>query len=166
MTFKQGKPQAPLKKVGAARGSGDHRRFSNPNPQIFPKVEFDPEDHSRASQIASYLHRGVKVTFDDETTGGRSTFQHQEGLVDYLKKIVADATAKPVHEAPVHARKENGVSKLELGCSGPRPPTSSCAATSMAFRQDPAARMKNVFVLASERRFVITSRRTICRRRA
>jgi len=40
MTFKQGKPQGSLKKVGPARGSGT-TVFFKPDPQIFPKVEFD-----------------------------------------------------------------------------------------------------------------------------
>ena len=63
--------------------------------------------------MASYLHRGVKVVFEDEASGQKETFQHQEGVVDYLKKIVAERTAKPVHEAPFTLEKENGV-KIEL----------------------------------------------------
>ena len=34
----------------------------------------------------------VKVTFDDETSKEKSVFEHSEGLVDYLKRIVADQT--------------------------------------------------------------------------
>ena len=64
-------------------------------------------------EVASYLHRGVKVSFDDETTGQKDVFQHEEGLVDYLKKIVAERGAKPVHEAPFTLEKENGA-KIEL----------------------------------------------------
>ena len=63
---------------------------------------------SRATCIA-----GVKVTFEDETTGQKDVFQHDEGLVDYLKKIVGESNAKPVHEAPFSLEKENGV-KLEF----------------------------------------------------
>ena len=63
--------------------------------------------------MASYLHRGVKVTFEDESTGQKNVYQHDEGVVDYLKKIVAERSAKPVHDAPFALEKENGV-KLEL----------------------------------------------------
>ena len=42
MTFKQGKPTGSLKKIGAARGSGT-TVFFKPDPQIFPKVEFEPQ---------------------------------------------------------------------------------------------------------------------------
>ena len=112
MTFKQGKPIGGLKKVGAARGTGT-TVFFRPDPQIFPKVEFDAEIIRERLEIASYLHRGVKVTFEDESSGRKDVFQHDEGLVDYLKKIVAATPGKPVHEAPFTLEKENGL-KIEL----------------------------------------------------
>ncbi len=112
MRFKQGKPAAGLKKLGAARGSGT-TVFFHPDPTIFPKTDFDPAVIRERLEIASYLHRGVKVMFDDETSGARQVFQHQEGLVDYLRKIVGERNARAVHEAPFTIEKENGV-KIEL----------------------------------------------------
>ena len=112
MTFKQGKPVGSLKKIGAARGTGT-TVFFKPDPQIFPKVEFDPDVIRERLEIASYLHRGVKVAFEDETTGRKDVFQHEEGLVDFLKKIVAARAGKPVHEAPFTLEKQNGL-KIEL----------------------------------------------------
>ena len=112
MSFKQGKPNGGLKKLGAARGTGTTVYFK-PDPQIFPKVEFEPQMIRERLEVASYLHRGVKVTFDDETTGQRDVFQHEEGLVDYLKKIVGEKGAKSVHDTPFTLEKENGL-KLEF----------------------------------------------------
>ena len=112
MSFKQGKPNGGLKKLGAARGTGTAVYFK-PDPQIFPKVEFDPQMIRERLEVASYMHRGVKVTFDDETTGQKDVFQHEEGLVDYLKKIIGEKGAKTVHEAPFTLEKENGL-KLEF----------------------------------------------------
>jgi DNA gyrase subunit B len=112
MSFKQGKPTGGLKKLGAARGTGTTVYFK-PDPQIFPKVEFDPQMIRERLEVASYLHRGVKVTFDDETTGQKDVFQHQEGLVDYLKKIIGEKGARTVHDAPFTLEKENGL-RLEF----------------------------------------------------
>jgi DNA gyrase subunit B/topoisomerase-4 subunit B len=112
MRFKQGKPTSGLKKLGAARGTGTSV-FFHPDPTIFPKIEFDPAVIRERLEIASYLHRGVKVTFEDETSGQKEVFQHQEGLVDYLKKIVAERNVKPVNEAPFSIEKANGT-KLEI----------------------------------------------------
>ncbi len=112
MRFKQGKPAGPLKKLGAARGSGT-AIFFHPDPSIFPKIEFDAAIIRDRLEVASYLHRGVRLTFDDQTTDTKTVFQHDEGLVDYLRKIVSDRGAKPVHEAPFVLQKDNGV-KAEL----------------------------------------------------
>src|SRR5688500_18709231 len=112
MRFKQGKPAGPLKKIGAARGSGTTVYF-HPDPSIFPKIEFDPAIIRDRLEISSYLHRGVKVIFEDETTDTRLVFQHEEGLVDYQRKIVGDRGAKPVHDAPFVLQKENGMQRAE-----------------------------------------------------
>jgi DNA gyrase subunit B len=112
MRFKQGKPLAGLKKLGAARGSGT-TVFFRPDPAIFPKIEFESALIRERLEVASYLHRGVKVIFEDETTDTKSVFQHDEGLVDYLRKILAERGAKPVHDVPFTIQKANGL-KLEL----------------------------------------------------
>lgn len=112
MRFKQGKPVGPLKKLGAARGSGTTVYF-HPDPSIFPKIEFDQAIIRDRLEIASYLHRGVKVTFEDETNDSKIVFQHEEGLVDYQRKIVSDRGAKPVHDAAFVLQKDNGM-KAEL----------------------------------------------------
>ena len=41
-------------------------------------------------------------------------FQHSEGLTDYLKKILAERSAVPVHEAPFAIAKESDESGLRL----------------------------------------------------
>jgi DNA gyrase subunit B len=112
MSFRQGKPTGGLKKTGPARGSGT-TVFFRPDPTIFPKVEFEAETIRQRLEVASYLHRGVKVAFEDEPAARKDVYQHAEGLVDYLKKIVAEREARPVHEAPFVLEKENGL-KLEL----------------------------------------------------
>jgi DNA gyrase subunit B/topoisomerase-4 subunit B len=112
MRFKQGRPQGGLRKLGSARGSGT-TVFFRPDPTVFPKVEFDPPIIRERLEVASYLHRGVKVTFDDETTGRKDTFQHADGLVDYVRKIVAERGARAVHDTVFSLEKESGI-KLEL----------------------------------------------------
>src|SRR5687767_6437540 len=97
MGFKRGKPTTPLKKAGAARGTGTTVYF-HPDPTIFPKVEFDAATIRERLEIVSYIHKGVRVTFENEAEKTKEVFQHEEGLSDYLRKIVAERSAKPVHE--------------------------------------------------------------------
>jgi DNA gyrase subunit B/topoisomerase-4 subunit B len=112
MSFKQGRPAGALKRTGAARGTGT-TVFFRPDPTIFPKIEFEAQTIRERLEVASYLHRCVKVIFEDESTGRKDVYQHAEGLVDYLKKIVSEREAKAIHDAPFVLEKENGL-KLEL----------------------------------------------------
>jgi DNA gyrase subunit B/topoisomerase-4 subunit B len=112
MGFRQGKPVSALKKNGAARGSGT-TVFFRPDPTIFPKVEFDPATIRQRLEVASFLHKGLKVTFDDQTSGTKHSFQHDDGLGDYLRQILAERSARPVHETAFTLAKENGL-RLEL----------------------------------------------------
>jgi len=110
--FRQGKPIGQLKKVGPARGTGTTVYF-RPDPTIFPKIEFDPTLIAERIEVASYLHKGLKVTFENEVTGERQVFEHNEGLADYLRKILTERSAKPIHDAPFALARENGI-RLDL----------------------------------------------------
>src|ERR671913_339176 len=68
MTFKQGRPTGPLKKVGPARGSGTSV-FFRPDATIFPKVEFDADLIRERIEVSSYLHKGLRIVFENEATG-------------------------------------------------------------------------------------------------
>ena len=100
MRFRQGKSVGQLKKVGPARGTGTTVYF-HPDPTIFPKIEFDAALIAERLEVASYLHKGLKVTFENEATGEKQVFEHTEGLADYLRKILAERAAKAIHEVPL-----------------------------------------------------------------
>jgi DNA gyrase subunit B len=108
MRFKQGKPVSALKKIGAARGTGTTVYF-HPDATIFPKIEFDANVIKERLEVASYLHKGLKVSFENEETKEKSVFEHSEGLVDYLQKIVGERGAKPVHDVPFTLAKDDGL---------------------------------------------------------
>jgi DNA gyrase subunit B len=111
--FKQGVPIGVVKKLGAARGTGT-TVFFRPDTTIFPKVEFDADLIRQRLEVSSYLHKGVRITFEDEASGDKTVYQHSEGLSDYLKKIIAERSATPVHEAPFTLTRENDESGIRL----------------------------------------------------
>jgi DNA gyrase subunit B len=113
LRFKQGRPVAALKKVGAARGSGT-TVFFRPDSTIFPKVEFDPEVIKQRLEVSSYLHKGVKIVFDDEARNEKHVFQHLEGLADYLKTILRERSATAVHDAPFTLTKDSDETSLRI----------------------------------------------------
>ena len=111
--FKQGQPVGALKKLGPARGTGT-TVFFRPDSTIFPKVEFDPDIIKQRIEVSSYLHKGLKIVVEDEGKKERQVFQHTEGLADYLKTILRERSATPVHESPFTVSKDSDETSLRI----------------------------------------------------
>jgi DNA gyrase subunit B/topoisomerase-4 subunit B len=115
--YKQGEPIGGVKKIGPARGTGT-TVFFRPDSTIFPKTTFDASVIRERLEVASYLHKGVKVIFENEAAESgqpkREVFEHSGGLGDYLKKILRERNAKPVHEAAFAVTREHEDSGLRL----------------------------------------------------
>jgi DNA gyrase subunit B/topoisomerase-4 subunit B len=114
--YKQGTPVGSVKKLGPARGTGT-TVFFRPDPTIFPKTHFDPAVIRERLEIASYLHKGLKVTFENETGEGgpaREAFQHDEGIGDYLRIILVERKANAVHDQPFSLTREHDETGLKL----------------------------------------------------
>jgi DNA gyrase subunit B len=112
MEFRQGKASGKLKKLGPARGTGTTIRFE-PDPQIFPRTEFNPDTIRERLEVASYIHKGLKVIWNDEVGGKKETFHHEDGILAFLRKIMAEKNATPIHEQPFVMEKENGI-RMEM----------------------------------------------------
>jgi DNA gyrase subunit B/topoisomerase-4 subunit B len=115
--YKQGEPVGGVRKIGPARGTGT-TVFFRPDSTIFPKTTFDASVIRERLEVASYLHKGVRIIFENEAAESgqprREVFEHSEGLGDYLKKILRERNAKPVHEAPFAVTREHDESGLRL----------------------------------------------------
>jgi DNA gyrase subunit B/topoisomerase-4 subunit B len=112
MEFRQGKATGKLKKLGPARGSGTTIYFE-PDSQIFPRTEFNPETIRERLEVAAYIHKGLKVIWNDDVGGKKEVFQHEDGIVAFLKKLITEKNAKPVHEQPFVMEKSNGI-RMEM----------------------------------------------------
>jgi DNA gyrase subunit B/topoisomerase-4 subunit B len=108
MEFRLGKATGKLKKLGPARGTGTTIYFE-PDPQIFPRTEFNAETIRERLEVASYIHKGLKVIWNDEVNGKRETFLHEDGILAFLKKIFTEKNTKPIHDQPFTLEKSNGV---------------------------------------------------------
>jgi len=114
-TFRQGKPISKLRKVKTARGTGT-TIFFRPDPKIFPRTLFDRDLIRDRLQIASYLHSGVRIIFEDESAKTKDSFQHEDGLADYVGQIIKDRGTTSIHELPFVLSKEHATtaSRIEL----------------------------------------------------
>jgi len=113
MSFRRGKPTGKLKSLGAARGSGSTIYFE-PDPTIFPRTNFDPKTIRERCETASYLHRGLRVTFEDQVNGQKDTFQHVRGTEDYLARLVDERKSGVVNPQPFVLLKEDKGLRAEV----------------------------------------------------
>ena len=91
-SYKRGKPTGKLSKAGKAQGSGTKITF-RPDEEIFgARLAFDPKLIGERLETKSYLHRGVRIVFRDETQKPTTsvTYLHEDGIAAYLEKIVTD----------------------------------------------------------------------------
>jgi DNA gyrase subunit B/topoisomerase-4 subunit B len=107
LSFARGVPQGSIRKAGPARGTGT-TVFFHPDSTIFPKIEFDAALIRERLEVVSYIHKGVRVTFENETAGTKELFEHREGLSDFLKKIVTERGTKAVHDGAFVMERESG----------------------------------------------------------
>lgn len=113
MEFSQGKPTTKLQKATVAvRGTGTTITFT-PDPTIFPKTDFDAETIRQRLEVTSFIHRSVRVHWVDETSGKKATYFHEQGIVDYLGKVLVERNARAIHDTPFTVRKE-GDERIEI----------------------------------------------------
>jgi DNA topoisomerase IV B subunit len=94
-TFSRGKATGGLKRLGAARGTGT-TIFFKPDTQIFPSIRFDAALVAERLEAKAYLHGGLTIEFQDETSGETATYHYEDGLRAYLAKIVNEAKQLPI----------------------------------------------------------------------
>jgi len=93
-TYQAGQPKSPVKQEGAARGTGTSVYF-RPDPLIFGKnVTFDSPLLEETLEARAYLHKGLKLTFRDGSSGKTHQYVHEQGIQEFLVKLVSDRNRK------------------------------------------------------------------------
>jgi DNA gyrase subunit B/topoisomerase-4 subunit B len=107
-TYQAGIPQGPVKTKSSARGTGTSVYF-RPDPKIFGKtIQFDPALLQDTLDAKAYLHKGLKLTFKDGTTGQTHHYHHEQGLQEYLQKLVKDRGKKPTVDFVFYLERQLG----------------------------------------------------------
>lgn len=94
--YARGIPQAPVAVVGSARGTGTRIEFT-PDAEIFKKQSFDSTIIAERLEAKSYLHRGLKLVFIDDSEQTKQEFHHPGGMQDYLGKLLVKREKPPIH---------------------------------------------------------------------
>ena len=158
--FKQGDPAGRREEARRRPGAPGTTVFFRPDATIFPKVEFDAAVIRERLEVASYLHRGVKVVVrgrgGEDARGLRARRRHRGVPEDAGRRREPAAGARVAVRAGPRQRPARSIWR----CSGPSRPTSRSAATSTASRPGRAARTRTGCARASARRCATSSRRT------
>ncbi len=110
--YVRGKPQAKVRSVGKAKGTGTIVTFE-PDPEIFPIIEFNLETIINHLRQQAYLTKGIKIAIFDERQekkGKKSvtepvyTFYFEGGIASYVKHLNRNKEAK--QENVFYAQKE------------------------------------------------------------
>jgi len=101
MAFERGKPKSKLQDGGKAPNRRGTKVRFRPDPQIFgAKAHFRPERVFKMTRSKAYLFGGVEIRWSCAAAllhgvadvPERATFHFEEGLKDYLKETLKDAT--------------------------------------------------------------------------
>jgi DNA gyrase subunit B/topoisomerase-4 subunit B len=107
-SYERGVPKTKLTKKGPARGSGT-TIFFRPDTEIFGKQEFNADTIRFRLDAKTFLHKGLKITFRDQSAGSSEVLEHEGGIADFLTKIVADRGKAPTAPNPFYFQRENGL---------------------------------------------------------
>lgn len=111
-TFKRGKPTGPVKKLREFRGHGTSIYFQ-PDDTIFRRVQFSADVIKQHVEDISYIHGGLKITFEDEGKKEKFEYSHPDGIRAYLDKLTNEEQRKAVHEQVFAIEKDDETAKIE-----------------------------------------------------
>ena len=107
--YRRGKPTGGLEKVGPARGTGTSIYF-RADPDIFPDTTFDPKLIREVLEAKSYLHKGLRIVYRDETARSGASyheFRHEDGIQAYLQKLVNERGKHPTQDFIFYHQKDS-----------------------------------------------------------
>ncbi|KIG12022.1 Topoisomerase IV subunit B [Enhygromyxa salina] len=113
VTFVRGVQEGKLVSRGKVRGTGTEV-FLRPDPAIFgAKALLDPDVLRQRIEAKSYLHKGLTISFVDESTNKTEVFHHADGIAEYLDKLITVRGKPAVHKGHFYIERSDDP-KLEL----------------------------------------------------
>src|SRR5204863_6906355 len=106
-TFKRGKPATELQELRPFRGHGTTIYFE-PDPDIFKTTYFDPDLIRARLEDMAYIHSGLRIIFENETTKETHELSHPGGIPEFLTRLVKETGKEAITEAPFTLVRNNG----------------------------------------------------------
>ncbi|WP_338055986.1 DNA topoisomerase (ATP-hydrolyzing) subunit B [Thermanaerosceptrum fracticalcis] len=109
--YERGKPITELKVIGTTEGTGTSISFL-PDPTIFEETEFDLDILTHRLRELSFLNKGIKIILKDERINEKLFFQHDGGIVDFVKYL--NKNKDVLHPKPIYFASEKEGTEVEV----------------------------------------------------
>jgi DNA gyrase subunit B len=106
-SFKRGKVASELQQLRPFRGHGTTIYFE-PDPEIFKTTHFDAKLIREHLEDMSYIHSGLKITFENEATKESFDLSHPGGLPEFLGRLIVESQKPAVTEQAFTQTRNNG----------------------------------------------------------
>jgi DNA gyrase subunit B len=106
---KRGKRTGPVQLIGTSNKRGTKVTFKADD-EIFGDAEFNYDTLLKRIREMAYLNAGIKITFRDDRSDKKETFQYEEGIKAFIKHLNEGKTV--LHEGIVYMAKDDQESKL------------------------------------------------------
>jgi DNA gyrase subunit B len=97
--YARGITQTELKVIGEAEGTGTTITFK-PESEIFEDLVYSFETLAHRLRELSFLNKGLKIVLKDERTEEEQTFQHEGGIIDFVKHL--NRNKDVLHPKPIY----------------------------------------------------------------
>src|SRR3954468_6038025 len=109
--FEAGKPQGPLKKIGATNKRGTKITFK-PDPTIFTTTKFQYDVLQKRLRELAFLNSGVRIIFKDQRTGEGEEFHYERGLIEFIEHL--NRASEVIHQDVIYFKTEAEGTQIEV----------------------------------------------------
>lgn len=109
--YQRGVPVTDLEIISQSKSTGTKVTFQ-PDPEIFEELEFNFDTLSHRLRELSFLNMGIKIILKDDNSGQELVFQHNGGIIDFIKYLNKNKT--PLHSEPIYFQRKKDDVLVEI----------------------------------------------------
>jgi DNA gyrase subunit B len=109
--YERGKVAKELEVIGEAEDTGTKIVFK-PDHLIFEDLVYNFDTIAYRLRELSYLNKGLKITLTDKRTGQQAVYQHDGGIIDFVKHL--NKNKDPLHEKIIYFAGEKDDIQVEI----------------------------------------------------
>ncbi|MHB8172164.1 MAG: DNA topoisomerase (ATP-hydrolyzing) subunit B [Thermincolia bacterium] len=109
--YQRGTPTGDLKVIGNAEDTGTKVTFK-PDHEILEDLVYDFDILTQRLRELSFLNKGVKIVLKDERNEQEVIFQHEGGIIDFVKHL--NKSKDVINNSPIYFRGEKEDVSVEI----------------------------------------------------